>query len=148
MAVRITALCKPGRALYCFLSDSFCSLYSSSGSIVSLSDTVVSERDTMRFFHKMGNLQDAKALSPLWPGPFSDVGNNARLVADEIKPELGCMGQVVTPFPDDVEDMHDFRFDEGTDDDGFADPRVRFLVRARCGSAGVLRRGWPQRSGS
>lgn len=78
----------------------------------------------------MGNLQDAKALSPLWPGPFSDVGNNARLVADEIKPELGCMGQVVTPFPDDVEDMHDFRFDEGTDDDGFADPRVRFLVRA------------------
>ena len=40
------------------------------------------------------------------------------------------MGQIVTAFPDDIEDMHDFRFHEGTDDDLFRYAGIGFLVRA------------------
>ena len=41
------------------------------------------------------------------------------------------MGQVVAAFPDDIEDVHDFRFDQGTDDDRFRDAGVGFLRRAQ-----------------
>ena len=41
------------------------------------------------------------------------------------------MGEVVAPFPDDVEDVHDFRFYQGTDDDRFRYAGVRFLRRAQ-----------------
>lgn len=37
----------------------------------------------------------------------------------------------MAPFPDDVEDVHDFRFDQGTDDDRFRDAGIRFLRRAQ-----------------
>ena len=37
----------------------------------------------------------------------------------------------MAPFPDDVEDVHDFRFDQGTDDDRFRYAGVRFLRRAQ-----------------
>jgi len=37
----------------------------------------------------------------------------------------------VAPFPDDVEDVHDFRFYQGTDDDRFRYAGVRFLRRAQ-----------------
>ena len=41
------------------------------------------------------------------------------------------MGEVVAPFPDDVEDVHDFRFYQGTDDDRFRYAGIRFLRRAQ-----------------
>lgn len=37
----------------------------------------------------------------------------------------------MAPFPDDVEDVHDFRFYQGTDDDRFRYAGVRFLRRAQ-----------------
>ena len=37
----------------------------------------------------------------------------------------------MAPFPDDVEDVHDFRFYQGTDDDRFRYAGIRFLRRAQ-----------------